>query len=198
MAKYQWFHFDCLHEETGLSAPTPAKVAKPAKPAKADGGALATLAALAAPPPRTQKSATDDWGEVEEERSAVVEHDAGIPRAWAEALARLDRATPPAGVPFDRWRTFIDDAAAFLARWAAHAIALGWHPLDLFGCDRQRPFARIDRAGLLWLLDGGRVLVLSETTAVIATPTGTRQTYRRRPLLPGEMALAWELSSHIL
>jgi hypothetical protein len=31
-------------------------------------------------------------------------------------------------------------------------------PLDLFGCDRLKPFARINRAGLLWLLDGRKLL----------------------------------------
>jgi hypothetical protein len=32
---------------------------------------------------------------------------------------------------------------------AGHPCAerLGWGPLDLFGCDRVKPFARIDRAG---------------------------------------------------
>ena len=33
------------------------------------------------------------WGAAEEERAAIVEHDRGIPRAWAEGFARL--AGPP-------------------------------------------------------------------------------------------------------
>jgi hypothetical protein len=39
----------------------------------------------------------------------------------------------------------------------AVAQALDWGPDDLFGCDRDRPFARIDQAGLLWLLNGDRL-----------------------------------------
>jgi hypothetical protein len=63
----------------------------------------------------------------------------------------------------------------------------------LFGCDRDRPFARIDQAGLLWLLNGNCLVALSETTAVVETPTGARQTYRRKPSGPGRV-LAWELA----
>jgi hypothetical protein len=37
---------------------------------------------------------------------------------------------------------------------------LGSGPLDLFGCDSERPFARHDRKGLLWLLNGGKIIEL--------------------------------------
>jgi hypothetical protein len=39
------------------------------------------------------------WGEAEEERAAIAEFDGDPPRAWAEALARLDLTKPPADVP---------------------------------------------------------------------------------------------------
>ena len=83
----------------------------------------------------------------------------------------------------------------FLASdFAAVAAALGGHALDLFGCDRDRPFARIDQACLWWLLNGDRLAALSENTAMIETRTGGRQTWRRKM---GEVhrALAWELTS---
>jgi hypothetical protein len=35
-----------------------------------------------------------NWSELEEERAAIVEFDGGAPHPWAEALARLDPATP--------------------------------------------------------------------------------------------------------
>jgi hypothetical protein len=38
---------------------------------------------------------------------------AGAPRAWSEALARLDPANPPADVPLDRWQRFIEDCESF-------------------------------------------------------------------------------------
>ena len=130
----------------------------------------------------------------EEERAAVIEHDGGAPRVWAEALARLDPARPPGDVPPGLWVRFIDDCGRFLDDgWAHRAEALGWEPLHLFGCDRERPWARIDHAGLIWLLDGHKLVALATDTAVIETATGARQTYRRVAIEAGRALLAWEL-----
>jgi hypothetical protein len=76
------------------------------------------------------------WSEAHDERAAIVEFDGGAPRAWAEGFAQLDPARPPDDVPAKRWLRFVDDAGKFLDDgWAAKAAALGWGPLDLFGCD---------------------------------------------------------------
>jgi hypothetical protein len=134
------------------------------------------------------------WGAAEEERAAIVEYEAGIPRAWAEGFARLRPERPLADVSPKRWQQFIDDIGRFLdAGWAEKASALGWGPLDLFGCDRERPFARLDHAGLLWLLNGDRLAELDCHRAVVERSTGSRQVFRRRPLAVGEVVLAWEL-----
>jgi hypothetical protein len=130
-----------------------------------------------------------------EEREAIVEHDGGIPRDWAEGFARLDPDHPPTGVPLRRWVRFIDDIGLFLDNgFGVKAAERGWGPLDLFGCDRERSFARIDRAGLLWLLNGDRLVDLDRHTAVIERRTGARQTFRRRPVAVGQVVLAWELA----
>jgi hypothetical protein len=63
----------------------------------------------------------------------------------------------------------------------------------LFGCNADRPFARIDQAGLLWLLDGFRLIELRGDAAVVESPTGARQTYRRWPREVANRVLAWEL-----
>jgi hypothetical protein len=39
-------------------------------------------------------------------------------------------------------------------------------------CDAERPFARIDRMGLNWLLNGDRLLALTAGSAVIETKGG--------------------------
>lgn len=128
------------------------------------------------------------------ERAAIVEYDGGMPREWSQGFARLHPDRPPADVPFTRWRTFVDDVGRFLdGGFAAQAAALGWGPLDLFGCDGARPFARVDQAGLLWLVHGNRLVALTETTAVIETATGARQIYRRKPGEPGRV-LAWQFA----
>jgi hypothetical protein len=134
-----------------------------------------------------------DW-QVFDERAAVIEYDGGAPRAWAEALALLDPARPPCDIPPKRWLRFIDDCGRFLDDgWATRAKALDWGPLDLFGCDAIKPCARIDRLGLVWLLDGRKLLALSANAAAIATASGGSLTVRRIPNEPGRV-LVWELA----
>jgi len=136
---------------------------------------------------------TVTWNDAREERAAIAEYDGGAPRAWAEALARLDPNKPPGDVPLQRWLRFIDDCGCFLdAGWAERAAAFVWGPLDLFGCDRERPFAHVDHLALLWLLNGGSIVELHRDRAVIETAGGARQTYRRRPVEVGRVVLAWE------
>jgi len=174
----------------------------PAKAAKVAKGVttLAGLAALAAPRASSQfctasQARANVWSEPHGERAAIAKGDvAGGPRAWAEALARLDPATPPGDVPLRRWQQFIDDCGRFLDHgWAEKSNALGWRPLDLFGCDRERPWARIDRSGLLWLLDGRKLVALTAKTASIEAASGVRHTYYRAPIEAGRVVLAWEL-----
>jgi hypothetical protein len=143
-------------------------------------------------PPAADRAAAN-WGGAEDERAAIVEHDGAIPCEWAGGAARLDPDRPPGDVPLRRWQRFVDDVGLFLDRWAAYAAALGWTPHDLFGCDRDRPFARIDQSGLLWLLNGDKLVALAADAAVIQTPTGSRQTWRRKPIEQGRV-LAWELA----
>jgi hypothetical protein len=161
----------------GASAPSTPVVAVLQDPGRAD---------------RREHSAPD-WTEADEERAAIVEYDGGAPWAWAEGFARLDRARPPDDVPQRRWLQFIDDCGAFLdGGWRAKAEALGWSEGDLFGCDRHKPFVRVDRLGLLWLLNGRRIGALTADSATIATSNGGRLTYRRVPNGPGRV-LAWSL-----
>jgi hypothetical protein len=140
------------------------------------------------------------WGDGENERAAIIEHDGNVPRVWAEGFARLDRdQPPPSDVPPSRWRQFVDDVGRFLdGPFRTIAAALGWGPYDLFGCNRDRPFARIDQGGLLWLLNGRKLVALSEDAAVIESPDGVRTTYRlsasMRTSVPCGQVLVWELT----
>jgi hypothetical protein len=144
-------------------------------------------------PATTGDRALATWDEREEERAAIVEHDGAIPRVWAEGFAHLYPDRPPSDVPLRRWQQFVDDVGRFLdGPFCTAAAALGWGSFDLFGCDHDKPFARIDRAGLLWLLNGGRLVMLTDNGATIETQTGVRQTLRCRPAEPGRV-LAWEL-----
>ena len=96
-------------------------------------------------------------------------------------LDQLDPERPPGDVPPRRWAQFVADATAFVASgFAEQAKALGWNHADLFGCDDERPFARIDRMGLIWLLNGDRLLALTADSAVIETKGGARMTFHRQ------------------
>jgi hypothetical protein len=95
-------------------------------------------------------------------------------------------------VPARRWRQLIYDAGRFLdSGFASQAAALGWDAYDLFGCDGERPFARIDNMGLIWLLDGNRLVALTEQSARIDMKNGVTQSYRRKPGDIGRV-LAWQ------
>ena len=117
-----------------------------------------------------------------ESRGTNIERDRGL---YASILAAL-RAKCPDYVPEDRWHQAIADAATFISEWGAQAQAFGWTERELFGLpdvpDRPRPsyqrLSRYDQTGLMWLLQGRRVVELAKDKAVIETPTGT-VAYRR-------------------
>ena len=100
-------------------------------------------------------------------------------RPFAPELARLVGMARPLALHPARWDQVSRDAVAFTDRWGGTAAALGWSALALLGCSPG--FARrLDRDGLLWLLEGRAVVELRADAAVIATPSGGRLSYYRR------------------
>jgi hypothetical protein len=102
-----------------------------------------------------------------------------------EALDQLDRGCPDY-VEAERWRQCLLDAQHFLGEWGDQAAALGWSDGELFGLHeppaKPHPsysrLSRYDCTGLLWLLQGRRVIAFTANTAVIGTSGGTL-TYRK-------------------
>jgi hypothetical protein len=109
-----------------------------------------------------------------EERAALIEEGAHVPRAWAEAFARLDLMPRPASVPEERWRQIIDDGGRFLDRWGRHAADLGWSEQEVFGTDSLVPVPVLEPAGLVPMIMGGVVEVIERHRAVITLPCGSR------------------------
>jgi hypothetical protein len=139
----------------------------------------------------------DTWTDAEEERAAIIEYDGGAPRAWAEALARLDPSKPPNDVRPERWLRFIDDCGHFLDDgWAERAAVLGWAPLQLFGSDRKRPYY-IPHRGLLWEVNGDQLIELKRDRAIMEVEGGGHRIYRRQPLEVGRVVLVWELFENL-
>jgi len=83
-------------------------------------------------------------------------------------------------MPARRWTRFWTDAENFLRDFGAAAVALGWSDGDLFGHDDVAPWARVDRLGLIWLLDGQQVIAIDEGAAHIQAAGGGRRTFYRR------------------
>ena len=76
---------------------------------------------------------------------------------------------------------------AELPESAAEAVRLGWTDLDLFGVDDDRPYTRIDGLGLVPALEGCKIVALSAEGAILETPAGVRQSYRRKVDRPGRV-----------
>jgi hypothetical protein len=116
-----------------------------------------------------------------EERAALVQYGAGVPRDWAEGFARLDLTTPPSGFSALRWQTVINDGCKFLDRWAAEAARLGWQAEDVFGAHPLAPSCRYDQMGLVLVINDGEVTLITATSASIRTTVGSVLTYTRLP-----------------
>jgi hypothetical protein len=140
----------------------------------------------------TKTTENEVWRADEEERAALVEVGARVPRAWAEGFARLDLASPAPGFSDERWRRLVDDGGRFLDQWAKEAAVLGWSPLDVFGVHPSAPAARYDAMGLVPLISGGEVVALTKTSATIRGRSGRELVYLRRT---GSGAVAlWDLA----
>jgi hypothetical protein len=119
-----------------------------------------------------------------------------IPVDWVEGVARLDDYRPPSDVPRHRWRQFVSDCHSFLnssENWAERAAELGWDARALFGCHRNYPLMHLGSAGLLWAINGGKLLELHRDWAVIELPVNRSQrTFSRRDVPAGKVVLPWD------
>jgi len=156
------------------------------------------LAALAAPDP-----------DAFEERAAIIEFDAGLPRQEAETLAAQEQGHADAGslhgATVERWATEIErlaklpavspDGAEALKRarafigegWARQAARLGWGEAELFGVCPVASWRRLDRKGAAF---GGAVQAV---TAEAVTYVGGQRRYRAQVNNEGCAVPIWEL-----
>lgn len=111
--------------------------------------------------------------------------------AFFPCLRKLRAMPAPDAFWGDRWERLVHDGDAFVTAWGEQAARLGWTDLDLFGVHPTRPACRFDVMGLVPLIDGGRVVVLTDTAATTRRPSGSIQRYTRKPML-GAVCL-WEL-----
>jgi hypothetical protein len=124
---------------------------------------------------------------------AKVQPAVSDPHPYRLIFDALERRCPDF-VPNDRWKRAIEDAQSFLAIWGTQADALGWTERELFGLHPvlEQPTAnysrlsRLDETGLIWLLRGRPVIVLTATEAAYRCPDGAiLKFYKRDELAPG-------------
>jgi hypothetical protein len=118
-----------------------------------------------------------------------------IPSSWIDGVERLDYQLRPTDIPPLRWRQFLDDCNKFLNSsedWAERAAELGWDAIVLFGCCPSRPLSHSDRVGLLWAINGGRLVELHRDWAVIELAVNrSRRVFERRRVDAAKVTLPW-------
>jgi hypothetical protein len=93
----------------------------------------------------------------------------------------------------------VDDCTNFVSSsWAERASALGWDAVSLFGCRRNHPLSYLGSAGLLWVLNGSKLIELHRDWAVIDLPVNRSQRIFSRRSVEAGIILPWtERSCHL-
>jgi hypothetical protein len=113
-----------------------------------------------------------------DERAAIIEEGAGVPKRWAEGFAVMCSMPAPEGFGQERWQRIVDAAGVFIDKWAAAAIEAGWSDLDVFGVDGVAPTHRFDCMGLVMLVDRFEVVAIDAGGAdLVAIGTDVSQRY---------------------
>lgn len=116
------------------------------------------------------------------------------PDQWLDAL----RSGELPGLTADRWReaTHVLDGLIDSDLVEA-ALIRGWHPMELIGVSRAKPYDHPTRAGLIYSMRPGDMVpsIHDAGCAIAVAGTNVRHIWRRLPL-PGDgsVCLPWELT----
>jgi len=127
------------------------------------------------------------------EQGQKIEQATGIPLKWYAILAELKRQDCPDWLSLRWWTEVPSDAERFLAGQGGAAHGLGWTELDVFGVHPVAPSCRYDAMGLVFFIQGGEVVGMTENTATIRRRSGSVLTFRR-PNFP-DAVLSYEGTS---
>ncbi len=136
-----------------------------------------------------------------EERAGIIADNPDIPEEWIEGMAVLVSMPLPAMWTQQHWNQVLINTESFMAKWGAQAHRLGWGDNDLFGISQSDSVARVDRLGLVLLLDDKRVTHMTNETAALqcvnihtGEPNGSTLTFYCKPDMSGSIPV-WELIS---
>ena len=120
--------------------------------------------------------------------------DQDFPADVADGIRAILSAEGAQGIPPNRWPQIQRDTRQLVERrWLHRALELGWSTADLFGCDQRAPWYRLDRSGLVLILEGHEVVKIDSRVATLGTRVGSVLRYRRRPPAEPPVALLWEI-----
>lgn len=116
-----------------------------------------------------------------------------LPAPIKDGLRRLKAMRPPRLNRPNMWPEIVADALRLASEgWAHHALALGWGPLQLWGCSPAAG-GLVDLEGLAIWLSGRRVLLINERTCIAANITTSAHSIFTRRSTDGAVFL-WDLS----
>ncbi len=143
-----------------------------------------------------EKSPVPSLGENDPEQSPDHLRVPLVPPTWIQGVAHLDHNRALRDIPPHRWRQFLSDCSNFLAarvNGAERAAQLGWDAKSLFGCRLNRPLMYPGSAGLVWAINGGRIVELHREWAIIELPVNKSQRiFERRSVDVGKVIAAME------
>jgi hypothetical protein len=132
--------------------------------------------------------------ELPDKSSAALES-SSVVQQWQAGVQLLDYVRSPSAVPPIRWHLFLADCHKFLnssENWAERAARLGWDAPALFGCHCTRPLEHLGSAGLLWAINGGKLVELHRDWAVIERAQDrSRRVHHRRSTYAANVKLPW-------
>lgn len=115
--------------------------------------------------------------------------------SWQAGVASLDVDRPLGGYARDRWVRIVHDCDTLIADFGKGAAMMGWSTDDLFGFPAAGATSD-GLGGLIWRLDGGRILFMDEVGAAYRLPLSDRSSRFARDYIgrmPGALAAVWEL-----
>ncbi len=138
-----------------------------------------------------------------QERAGIIAGNPDIPKQWIEGMAVLVSMPLPELWTQPHWDTVLINAENFMTKWGAQAHRLGWSVNDLFGLSQSGSCARIDRLGLVLLLDDKRVTYMTDETAALqclnihtGEPNESILTFYRKPDMSGSIPV-WQLTPRL-
>ena len=100
---------------------------------------------------------------------------------WAAALDAIEQAErPPRFLSRPDWARERSAVIAWTMQHARDLAAAGWTPEEVLGLDYPNGWFRFDGRGAAWLLNHGKVTLISRDAIRIETQNGAAQTFRRR------------------